>query len=118
MVAESGLAKKEKLYFLKHTIRNGDEENPTVDYHNNAYSLIEYVPERDVFTPLCIPPRQMFPVYLSALFPPPAVFFVFPPAHFPQPALSLAFLPVRFPQSAVFTAQEGKNGWITVTALT
>mgnify|MGYP007025187448 CR=1 FL=1 len=36
--------------FLKHTIRNGDEENPTVDYHNNAYSLIEYVPERDVFT--------------------------------------------------------------------
>ena len=50
MVAESGLARKEKLYFLQHTIRNGDEENPTVDYHNNAYSLIEYVPERDVFT--------------------------------------------------------------------
>lgn len=50
MVSESGLTKEEKLYFLQRTISNEQEGKPAKDYHNNAYSLIEYVPEKDVLT--------------------------------------------------------------------
>jgi N12 class adenine-specific DNA methylase len=50
MVAESSLTKEEKLYFLQRTISRGDEEKSGKAYHNNAYSLIEYVPERDTFS--------------------------------------------------------------------
>ncbi len=49
MVSESSLSKEDKLYFLKSTVSFWDGEKPKKGFHNNAYSLVEYVAENDNF---------------------------------------------------------------------
>ncbi len=49
MIAESSLPKEDKLYFLNRTINHMEDKDQTKAYHNNAYGLVEYIQNRDVF---------------------------------------------------------------------
>ena len=49
LIAESSLPKEDKLYFFKRVISHTDGEEPKKAYSNNAYNLVEYQTQKDIF---------------------------------------------------------------------